>query len=158
MQLSGDPIERMRLALEEAHRAVGADEVPVGAIVVGPEGDLLASAHDERISRKDPTAHAEILALRRAARVLGDWRLENCDLYVTLEPCPMCAGALVLSRIRRVWFGATSPKSGAVVSHIRLLDIDTFNHRVEYEGGILAEACAEPLSAYFRAKRLETAG
>jgi tRNA(adenine34) deaminase len=105
------------------------------------------------MQRHDPTAHAEVLALRAAGEALGDWRLEDCDLYVTLEPCPMCAGALVLARIRRCIFGASSHKSGAVVSHMRMLDIETFNHRVAYESGLLADECAGVLSDYFRRMR-----
>ena len=144
---------RMRLALEEARKGAEASEAPVGAIVVDPEGRAIASAHDERMALRDPTAHAEVLALRRAAAFLGDWRLEDCDLYVTLEPCPMCAGALVLARIRKVVYGADSPKSGAVATHLRLLDVESFNHRVEAEGGVLAEECGAVLTAYFKSKR-----
>jgi tRNA(adenine34) deaminase len=143
----------MRLALKEARSAAAADEVPVGAVLVAPGGAIVAQAHDERNATADPTAHAEILALRRGAPELGDWRLEDCDLYVTLEPCPMCAGALVLARIRRVIYGALSPKSGAVESHTRLLDVETFNHRVRSTGGILADECGRVLSTYFREKR-----
>ena len=143
----------MRLALEQARKGAVADEVPVGAVVVGPEGTLLSEAHDERMAMRDPTAHAEILALRRAAQLLGDWRLEDCDLYVTLEPCPMCAGALILARLRRLIYGALSPKGGAIVSHTRLLDVATFNHRVEVIGGVLAEECGKVLSDYFRERR-----
>lgn len=153
MILPDDAETRMRLALEEARKGAEADEVPVGAIVVGPDGMLLGQGHDERMRLKDPTAHAEVLAMRRAAKTLGDWRLENCDLYVTLEPCPMCAGALVLARIRKVVYGAASPKSGAVESITHLLDIETFNHRVQSESGILAEECAAVLSKYFKEKR-----
>ncbi|MBN1868051.1 nucleoside deaminase [Candidatus Sumerlaeota bacterium] len=143
----------MRLALEEARRGAAIDEVPVGAIVVDAEGRLLAAAHDERIATSDPTAHAEILALRRAAQARGDFRLVGCELVVTLEPCPMCAGALVLARVRRVVYGADSPKSGAVASNIRLLDVETFNHRVEAVGGVLASECAALLSEYFQSRR-----
>jgi len=144
---------RMRLALEEARKGAVENEAPVGAIVVGPDGALLSAAHDERMGRRDPTAHAEVLALRGAGEALGDWRLEECELYVTLEPCPMCAGAAILARIRRVVYGADSPKTGAVVSQARLLDIQTFNHRVEVVGGVLARECAEILSDYFRGRR-----
>lgn len=153
LMLPPDPEVRMRLALAQARLGAERDEVPVGAIVVGPDGELLSEAHDERMELADPTAHAEVLALRRAAAALGDWRLENCELYVTLEPCPMCAGALILSRIRRVVFGADSPKSGAVVSRTRLLDLDCFNHQVQVESGILAEECGAVLSAYFKTRR-----
>ncbi len=143
----------MRLALEEARAAAKADEAPVGAVVVDPDGAVVARAHDERMAGRDPTAHAEILALRRAGAALGDWRLEDCVLYVTLEPCPMCAGALILSRIRRVVYGATSPKSGAVESRARFLDIESFNHRVEARGGVLAKECGETLTDYFKNRR-----
>jgi len=153
MLLPPDPESRMERALEEARKGAEADEVPVGAIVVGPDGSLLAAAHDERMARRDPTAHAEILALRQAAQAMGDWRLEDCDLYATLEPCPMCAGALILARIRRLVYGAPNPKGGAVVSHTRLLDVHTFNHRVDVEGGVLAEKCAGILTTYFQCRR-----
>ncbi len=145
--------EPMHEALEEARAGARADEVPVGAVVVDGDGRIIGRGHDQRMATGDPTAHAEILALRQAAQALGDWRLEDCELYVTLEPCPMCAGALILSRIRRVVYGAPSPKSGAVVSLTRLLDIDTFNHRVEHEGGLLADESAALLAEYFQAKR-----
>jgi tRNA(adenine34) deaminase len=145
----------MRLALEQARLALAADEVPVGAVVAGPDGAVVAAAHDERMARRDPTAHAEILAMRRAAEARGDWRLEDCDLYVTLEPCPMCAGAIVMARMRRVVYGAVSVKSGAVETHLRLLDIATFNHRAEALGGVLAEECGAVLTEYFRARRKE---
>ena len=143
----------MRLAIEEARQGRDADEAPVGAIVVGPDGGVLARAHDERMGLRDPTAHAEVLALRRAGAAAGDWRLEDCELYVTLEPCAMCAGALVLARVRRLVYGASSPKSGAVETHLRLLDVDTFNHRVEVESGVLAEECGAILTEYFRSRR-----
>jgi tRNA(adenine34) deaminase len=147
---------RMALAMEEARLGAEANEVPVGAILVAPGGELLATAHDERMALADPTAHAEILAMRRAAQLLGDWRLDGCDLYVTLEPCPMCAGALVLARVRRVVYGATSPKSGAVETLTRLLDVEVFNHRVEAQGGLKAEECGGILSAYFQSRRNKT--
>ena len=143
----------MALALEEARKAAAADEAPVGAVVIDPDGALVSAAHDERMALRDPTAHAEILALRRAARALGDWRLDGCDLYVTLEPCPMCAGALILARIRRLVYGAPNHKGGAVATHARLLDVETFNHRVEVEAGVLAEECGQVLTDYFRARR-----
>jgi len=153
MIVAPDADARMRMALDQARQAAAADEVPVGAIVVAPDGALLAAAHDERIAAHDPTAHAEILAMRRAAQALGDWRLDDCDLYVTLEPCPMCAGAIVMARIRRLVYGAPSTKSGAFTTHTRLLDVDTFNHQVEVESGVLADECGAILADYFRAKR-----
>lgn len=151
--ISPDDTERMRIALALARDAAEADEVPVGAIVVSPEGEIVGRARDQRIAAADPTAHAEILALREAGKVLGDWRLEGCELYVTLEPCPMCAGALVLARIRRLVYGADSPKSGAVKTHTRLLEIETFNHQVEVRSGVLADEASALLSQYFQSKR-----
>ncbi len=138
----------MRLALREAERGARDGEAPVGA-VVAREGTALASAHDLRQSTGDPTAHAEMLALGAAGRALGDWRLDGCDLYVTLEPCPMCAGAILLARIRRLIYGAPNCKSGAVETHCRLLDIDTFNHRVEIRSGMMAEQSAMLLKEFF---------
>ena len=142
----------MRLALDEANRAFEHDEVPVGAIVrLG--GDVVARGRDKRIETGDPAAHAEILALREAAQRLGDWRLENCTLYVTLEPCPMCAGALILSRIPCLVYGAPNLKMGAVRSLCSLLDIPGWNHSVEVVEGILRDECAEILTRFFSRKR-----
>ena len=142
----------MRLALREAERAPAHEDVPIGAIVVR-EGELLASAHNERELRQDPTAHAEILALREAARVVGSWRVLDAAIYVTLEPCAMCAGASVLARLARLVFGASDPKAGACGS---VLDIPTeprLNHRPQVAGGLLAPECGELLSAFFAARR-----
>lgn len=140
----------MRRALAEAGQAASAGDVPVGAVVLGPDGAELAAAHNEREATGDPTAHAEILALRRAAETHGEWRLTGCTLVVTLEPCTMCAGALVQSRISRVVYGARDEKAGAaslwdVVRDRRL------NHRPEVIGGVLEDECAEQLTAFFRA-------
>lgn len=144
----------MEAALDQARRAAAAEETPVGAAVfLGAR--LLAAAHDAKDTLDDPTAHAEILALREAGHALGDWRLENCDLVVTLEPCPMCAGAILQSRVRRLIFGARSPRWGAVVSRCRLLDEPRFNHRVEWMEGVRAAECAEILQAWFRARRAQ---
>jgi tRNA(adenine34) deaminase len=143
---------RMEAALEQARLAEPMDEVPIGAAVFRGEA-LIASAHDAKESLDDPTAHAEILALRAAGKILGDWRLEGCDLVVTLEPCPMCVGALIQARIARVAFGARNTRWGAVVSRCRLLDEPVFNHRVEAVEGIRAEECAAHLQRYFRGKR-----
>ncbi|MCX7015708.1 MAG: tRNA adenosine(34) deaminase TadA [Candidatus Sumerlaeota bacterium] len=148
MSISDSDIRWMRLALEEAAGAARGGEAPVGAVVARGE-ELLARAHDERQRRADPTAHAEILALRAAGERLGDWRLDGCDLYVTLEPCPMCAGAAVMARIRRLVYGAANRKAGAVETHCRTLDVPTFNHRVEVLGGVEAEAASALLSAFF---------
>jgi tRNA(adenine34) deaminase len=145
--------EFMRLALAEAEKALQAGEVPVGAVVVRG-GEVIASAHNGPVGLKDPSAHAEILALRRAAAAEGNYRLAGTTLYVTIEPCLMCAGALIHARVSRLVFGATDPKGGAVVSLYEVLQDGRLNHRVEATGGVLREACSEILSRFFREKRL----
>src|SRR6478609_11799566 len=138
----------MRQALAAAEAAAGRGEVPVGAIVV--VGDqVVAVAHNERETGSDPTAHAEILALRRAAASLGDWRLNDAELYVTMEPCPMCAGALVNARLRRLYFGCDDPKAGAVRTLYTLVDDPRLNHRVEVFPGVLAAEGGQLLRAFF---------
>ena len=149
---AGAPNERemafMRRALAAAEEAAGRGEVPVGAVVA--VGDtLVAVAHNERETGSDPTAHAEILALRRAAAALGSWRLNEADLYVTMEPCPMCAGALVNARIRRLYFGCDDPKAGAVRTLYNLVEDARLNHRVEVVPGVLAAEGASLLRAFF---------
>lgn len=146
----------MRRALEEAREGGRADEVPVGAVVVGPDGALLGAAHDERLRLKDPTAHAEILALRQAAKASGDWRLEDCDLYVTLEPCPMCAGAIILSRIVEVYYAADDPKAGCCGTLMNLLEDSRFNHQPKVIPGLMAEECGELLKTFFRQIRQDS--
>ncbi|MFJ9625249.1 tRNA adenosine(34) deaminase TadA [Streptomyces sp. NPDC101181] len=141
----------MRRALSEAARAASAGDVPVGAVVLGPDGTPLASGHNEREATGDPTAHAEILALRRAAAAHGAWRLTGCTLVVTLEPCTMCAGALVQSRVDRVVYGARDEKAGAAGSLWDVVRDRRLNHRPEVIGGVLEDACAEQLTAFFRA-------
>ncbi len=143
----------MRAALDEASLAPGHDDVPIGAVVVADDGTLLGSGHNERELREDPTAHAEVLALRRAARALGSWRVLGATLYVTLEPCAMCAGAIVLSRVPRVVYGCTDPKAGAAGSVLDVLAEPRLNHRPEVVGGVLADDCAEALRSFFRARR-----
>ena len=138
----------MRRALAAAAEAAGRGEVPVGAVVV-VENQIVAIAHNERETGSDPTAHAEILALRRAAAHLGSWRLCNADLYVTMEPCPMCAGALVNARIRRLYFGCDDPKAGAVRTLYQLLDDRRLNHQVEVVPGVLATEGATLLRSFF---------
>ena len=145
--------EFMRLALAEAEKALQAGEVPVGAVVVRG-GEVIASAHNGPVGLKDPSAHAEILALRRAAAAEGNYRLAGTTLYVTIEPCLMCAGALIHARVSRLVFGAPDPKGGAVVSLYGVLQDGRLNHRVEVTGGVLREACSEILSRFFREKRL----
>jgi len=142
----------MRQALAEARRAAEAGEVPVGAAVV-LEGRVLASAANRTITDGDPTAHAEIVALRAAAKTLGNYRLADATLYVTLEPCAMCAGALVHARVARLVYGCDDPKVGAVNWCLRVLEHPMLNHRVEVTSGILAEECAAILQAFFSARR-----
>jgi tRNA(adenine34) deaminase len=144
----------MRLALREAEAAAAEDEVPIGAVVVH-QGRVIASAHNQREQLHDPTAHAEMIAITQAAGVLGDWRLEGCTLYVTLEPCPMCAGAIVLARMPRVVYGAADPKAGAAQSLYRMLDDGRLNHRAEVTAGILAAECGAILTRFFEQKRRE---
>ncbi|HTL23996.1 MAG TPA: tRNA adenosine(34) deaminase TadA [Mycobacteriales bacterium] len=143
----------MRLALAEAGRAPEHGDVPIGAVVVGPDGAVLARARNERELAADPTAHAEVLALRRAAEALGTWRLEGCTLVVTLEPCTMCAGAVVLSRVDRLVYGAADPKAGAVGSLWDVVRDRRLNHRPEVVGGVLAEESGELLRAFFAPHR-----
>ncbi|MEU8757694.1 tRNA adenosine(34) deaminase TadA [Streptomyces sp. NPDC048659] len=140
----------MRLALAEADRAALAGDVPVGAVVLSPDGTVLALGHNEREATGDPTAHAEVLALRRAARETGEWRLTGCTLVVTLEPCVMCAGALVQSRVERVVFGAFDEKAGATGSLWDLVRDRRLNHRPEVIHGVLEEECSRQLTAFFR--------
>jgi tRNA(adenine34) deaminase len=145
--------EFMRLALAEAEKALLAGEVPVGAVIVRG-GEVIASAHNGPVGLKDPSAHAEILALRRAAALEGNYRLAGTTLYVTIEPCLMCAGALIHARVSRLVFGAPDPKGGAVVSLYGVLQDGRLNHRVDVTGGVLRDACSEILSRFFREKRL----
>ena len=142
----------MRRALREAERGAREGEVPVGAVVVR-EGRVVARAHNRPIHLLDPSAHAEILALRRAGQKAGNYRLGGCDLYVTIEPCAMCAGAIVQARLRRVVFGARDPKAGASGSAIRVLNHPKLNHRVEVTSGILAGDCALVIKEFFRQRR-----
>jgi len=142
----------MREALDEAKKAFEKDEVPVGAIVV-KDGVVIGRGHNLRETLNDPTAHAEIVALREAARIIGNWRLEGTTVYVTLEPCPMCAGALVLARVERLVFGAYDPKAGAVVSLMGILSDERLNHQVEFVGGVLAQESLKLLRGFFRKRR-----
>ena len=142
----------MRLALREAEAAIEHDDVPIGAIVVR-EGEVIGAGRNERELRQDPTAHAEILALREASRVLGSWRVLESVLYVTLEPCAMCAGAIVLARLPRVVYGTTDPKAGAAGSVLNVLAQPRLNHRPAVAGGLLAEECATLLTDFFGSRR-----
>jgi len=145
----------MTKALEEARTALAKGEVPVGAVIV-KEGQVIASAHNARESTNDPTAHAEMLAIRQAAARLGRWRLDDCVLYVTLEPCAMCAGAIVLARVRQVVFGATDPRTGAAGSVLDVLACDALNHRPEVIQGVLEQECGRLLQHFFHSKRPDT--
>ncbi|MEV5972031.1 tRNA adenosine(34) deaminase TadA [Streptomyces sp. NPDC051921] len=140
----------MRRALAEADLAALAGDVPVGAVVLSPQGAVLAVGHNEREAASDPTAHAEILALRRAAAATGEWRLTGCTLVVTLEPCVMCAGALVQARVERVVFGAWDEKAGATGSLWDLVRDRRLNHRPEVIQGVLESACSAQLTSFFR--------
>jgi tRNA(adenine34) deaminase len=142
----------MRLALGEAERALGHDDVPIGA-VVARAGEPLASAANERELRGDPTAHAEVLALRAAAERLGGWRIPEATIYITLEPCAMCAGAIVLARVPRVVYGAADPKAGAAGSVLDVLAEPALNHNPEVEGGVLSAECGALIERFFRERR-----
>ena len=143
----------MQRALELARQAEAAGEVPVGAVIVGPDGAVLAEAGNRTEEDRDPTAHAEMLAIRTAAARLGSARLVDCDLYVTLEPCPMCAAAISFARLRRLYFGAYDPKGGAVESGVRFFEQATCHHRPELYGGIGEVEAALLLKDFFRARR-----
>ncbi len=150
-EFDADSLFMMR-ALQLADQAASEDEVPVGAIVVHGNR-VIGSGYNQREALNDPTAHAEMVAITQAAATLDSWRLEDCTLYVTLEPCPMCAGAIVQARVPRVVYGARDPKAGAVDSLFRLLDDPRLNHRAAVTGGVLAEQCGMLLSEFFAAKR-----
>jgi tRNA(adenine34) deaminase len=143
----------MRMALREAALAVEHDDVPIGAVIVR-DGEIIGSGHNERELREDPTAHAELIALRDAARSLGSWRVLDAVMYVTLEPCAMCAGAIVLARVPRVVFGAADPKAGAAGSVLDVLAEPRLNHRPQVQGGLLAYESAELLRSFFGPRRL----
>ena len=148
----GNPDYYMRAALEEARLAAEAGEVPIGAVIV-KDGEIIARGRNSQEGDKDPTCHAEMKAIREAARVLGGWRLPGCEMYVTLEPCSMCAGAIVLSRIEKLYIGALDPKSGACVSLNNITTDSRLNHRVELHVGILEEECSGMLKSFFKALR-----
>ena len=142
----------MKLALEEAEQAVREEEVPIGAVIVY-EDRVIARTHNQREQLHDPTAHAEMIAITQAAEARRSWRLDGCTLYVTLEPCPMCAGAILQARLPTVVYGATDPKAGAVHTLYRLLDDERMNHRCQTVSGVLAEPCGEILTRFFQQQR-----
>jgi len=146
-------VHHMEMALEEASLAAAEDEVPVGAVIVSMEKGVIARAHNQRERLHDPTAHAEMIAITQAANALQSWRLDNCVLYVTLEPCPMCAGAVVLARLPTVVYGTSDPKAGACDTLFHITSDPRLNHRAQIVRGVLADRCAEVLSSFFAGKR-----
>ncbi|MBM7557258.1 tRNA adenosine(34) deaminase TadA [Halanaerobacter jeridensis] len=146
--MSENDEQYMEIALEEAQKAFAKEEVPIGAIIV-KDSEIIAKAHNLKESNQDPTAHAEILAIDQAVEKLGGWRLLDCTMYVTIEPCVMCAGALVESRVERLVFGAPEPKSGAAGSVFNLTNNDRLNHRLEVESGVLAADCKQLMKDFF---------
>lgn len=145
----------MSRALQLAEQGALKGEVPVGAVVVSKEGALLGEGFNQPISSADPSAHAEVVALRAAARQIGNYRLTDSTLYVTIEPCAMCSGAIVHARVARVVFAATEPKAGAVCSHLQLFDQPQMNHRVQWQGGVLAEQASAVMQGFFGRRREE---
>jgi tRNA(adenine34) deaminase len=146
-------VEHMDMALEEARAAGAEDEVPIGAVIVSLQRGVIARAHNQREMLRDPTAHAEMIAITQAAQALQSWRLEHCILYVTLEPCPMCAGAAVLARLPMVVYGAADPKAGACTTLYQITSDPRLNHRCQVISGVAAEACGAILSEFFLKKR-----
>ena len=142
----------MREAIKQARKAAKIDEVPIGCVIVY-DGKILARGYNRRNTDKSTLAHAEIIAIRKAAKVIGDWRLEDCTMYITLEPCPMCAGAIVQARIPRVVVGAMNPKAGCAGSVINLLQMDGFNHKAELTSGVLVDECRTMLQDFFKEMR-----
>lgn len=142
----------MKEAIKQAKKAAQKDEVPIGCVIV-KDDQIIARAYNKREMKQCSTAHAEILAIEKACKKLGSWRLEDCDLYVTLEPCPMCSGAIIQSRIRNVIFGAYDPKGGCMGSNMNINDVRGFNHYPDIEGGILQDECSRLLKNFFKAKR-----
>jgi len=142
----------MKKALNEAKKAKEKLEIPIGAVII-KNGKVIARGYNKREASKDATNHAEILAIRKACKKLDNWRLQDCELYVTLEPCPMCAGAILNSRIKKLYFGAYDKKSGAVVSNYKLLDNECLNHKVIYESGILKDECESIIKDFFKERR-----
>ena len=149
-----DAIEYMQLAIEQAKRALLLDEVPIGCVILhDPTGRVIGEGYNRRETDHDPTAHAEMIAIRQAGAALGHWRLIDCTLYVTLAPCPMCAGAIVNARIPRVVYGATDPKAGACHTLYHLTEDPRLNHRAQCAGGVLADQCAQLLKDFFARQR-----
>jgi tRNA(adenine34) deaminase len=146
-------LEHMEMALEEARAAQDEDEVPIGCVIVSLERGVVARAHNQREMLKDPTAHSEMIAITQAATALQSWRIDDCVLYVTLEPCPMCAGAIVLARLPMIVYGAADPKAGACDTLYQITNDSRLNHRAHVISGVLANRCGDILSEFFAAKR-----
>jgi tRNA(adenine34) deaminase len=144
----------MQIAIEQAHTAQENGDVPIGAVIIY-QNQIIGKAYNQREQLKDPTAHAEIIALTQAAAYLESWRLNDCTIYVTLEPCPMCAGALVLARIKRLVYGCDDPKTGSVKSLYNIVQDQRLNHRLEVTSGVLADECSELLQDFFQRRRIE---
>lgn len=144
--------KNMREAIKQARKAAKIDEVPIGCVIVYDD-KIIARGYNRRNTDKSTLAHAEIIAIRKAAKVIGDWRLEDCTMYITLEPCPMCAGAIVQARIPRVVVGAMNPKAGCAGSVINLLQMDGFNHKAELTSGVLVDECRTMLQDFFKEMR-----
>ena len=142
----------MKAAMKQAKKAAAIEEVPIGCVIVY-ENKIIGRGYNKRNLKKNTLAHAEIIAMNKASKVIGDWRLEDCTMYVTLEPCPMCAGAIVQARIPKVVIGSMNPKAGCAGSVLNVLQTDGFNHQVEVETGVLGAECSEMLSSFFRALR-----
>ncbi len=158
IEANPDDVDHQRFmsrAIQQALLAYESDEVPVGAVIVSPDQKIIAEAHNQKVQLNDPTAHAEILAITQAAAALEDWRLSGCTLYVTLEPCAMCAGAILQARIDTVVFGAYDPKAGAVQSLFQLLNDSRLNHRCHVIEGLMANECGQILTAFFQEKRAQ---
>ncbi len=151
-------VAHMEMALEEAEAAAAEDEVPIGCVIVAPQRGVVARAHNQRERLNDPTAHAEMIAITQAAQALDSWRLEHCLLYVTLEPCPMCAGAVVLAQIPLLVYGAVNAKAGACETLYRIPTDSRLNHRARVVSGVLADPCAAVLTAFFAGKRAQGKG
>lgn len=146
----------MKEAIKQAKKALALDEVPIGCIIVY-EDKIIARGYNRRLTDKNTLSHAELNAIRKASKKLGDWRLDDCEMYITLEPCQMCAGAIVQSRIKKVYAGCMNPKAGCAGSIMNLLQVEKFNHQVEFEEGILGEECSRMLSDYFKDLRKKKA-
>lgn len=149
----GNDEKFMREAIRQAKKAYAKNETPIGCVIVCG-GRIIARGYNKRNDKKNTLAHAEIIAIHKASRIVGDWRLEDCTMYVTLEPCPMCAGAIVQARIPRVVIGSMNPKAGCAGSVVNLLQMEGFNHKVEVQTGVLGEECSEMMSGFFRELRL----